>query len=519
MTEYYYNKALAEEPITWIETFCKHYIGEKKGQPLLLDDWQKDILRNLFGWRVVGNDKYFKHSTLWVEIPRGNGKSTFATAVGLYIAFGMGLNSSRVFCFASSKDQSLESVFKPAKYMAEVMNEDHEAGFKLYHSHVEDPETDSTFKLMSADWRGAHSLVGSAFIVDEIHLHIDGKLFGGITSGDAKRTDITPMTLIFTTAGEQDTFGHQQHEYAKAVLNGMVQDDSYLAYIWTAGEQPKDDPEYYFKESTWKVANPGMGFINKLKFSQKAKRAQNSKVYLNDYLRYNLNVWVGSASTFIPAYEWDQCNTGVVPWEELEGYQCYCGLYMMSVRDLIAMSLFFPAQGLLKRFFWCPRAKLEEREIVHPAFSQWINEGYIDVVEGDANDFVAPLAKIEELVAKYRIMAFEYKSREVYFIDRLQRFGVPINPYTLTVGKISAPTMKLEELVLNRELNHEGHPVSDYMMRKVAVISKGDDVKISPEKSAENVCGPIADVLAIAGWMNAEDIGATYTEGVTYFEV
>ena len=501
---YYYDEALAEYPIDWIQDHCHHYIGEKRGQLIQLEDFQKETLRELFGWRLKSNPKYLKHSTLWYEVPRGNAKTTFGVCICAFLAFGCGVEAARLFLFAASKDQSLESAFEPVKYMAEQMNEDFDAGFLLYGTEIKDPFSDSKIKAMSADWRGGHSLVGSGYLIDEIHLHINGKLFGGINSGSAKRTDCTPLKMIFTTAGEQGTFGYEQHKYAQSVFDGVIDDENFLAKIWSAGEQPKDDPEYYYKESTWKIANPGWAFINQEEFKALANKARRSKAFEADFLRYNLNVWVGSASGFIPQYEWDQCNKGKVDLGELRGEECYAGLYFMHPRDIIAMTLFFPGQKVLKRWFWCPKTVLDDRSVVEPMFKSWVKEGYIRVVPGKGHDFEGPIEVIENLVDDFKIMGFEVRTRQIDFINDLAGTNIPITEWHMTHGQVSAPTRKLEELVINGEINHQGHPLSDYMMQRVAIVHKNDEIKIDPDKSSENVCGPIADVLAIAGWMNAE---------------
>jgi phage terminase large subunit-like protein len=507
MTKYFYDEDLAEEPIHWIETYCRHYIGEKKGELLILEDFQKDILRNVFGWRHTNNPKYLKHSTLWLEIPRGNAKSTFAVAMGAYLAFGIGIQSARVFLFAGSKDQSLESAFEPVKYMAEMMNEEFDAGFLLYGTEIKDNTTDSKIKAMSADWRGGHSLVGSAYLVDEIHLHINGKLFGGIKSGSAKRTDCTPLKIICTTAGEQSTFGYEQHQYAKAVFDKVIEDESYLAYIFSAGEQPKDDADYYFREETWKKANPGWNFINQDEFRSMANQARRSQLFLNDFLRYNLNVWVGSASGFIPRHEWDQCNKGVIDTAELRGQPCHAGLYFMHVRDIIALTLFFPEQMVLKRWFWCPSVTLDDRSVVDPMWKAWAKDGYVRRVPGSAHDWTDPSDVINAIIDQFDLKSLEVRTREQAVINELAKHeAIPVNLWHMTHGQISAPTRKLEEWVINVEINHQGHPVSDYMMTRVAVVSRNDEIKIDPDKSTDNVSGPIADVLAIAGWMNAEPV-------------
>ena len=83
MTNYYFDEKAAAKAIGFIESFCSHTKGELHGKPLLLEDWQKKIIGDLFGWKNEdGNRKY---RTAFIMVPRKNGKSTLCAAIGLYI--------------------------------------------------------------------------------------------------------------------------------------------------------------------------------------------------------------------------------------------------------------------------------------------------------------------------------------------------------------------------------------------------------------------------------------------------
>ena len=109
--KYIWDEAKAIEPVHWMEDHCRHYIGEKKkGELLRLEPFQVDIVTQTFGWRRAEDPRLLKHSVLYVEIPRGNAKSTLATAMALYIAFGAGIPSSKVFVFAGSQGSSIRGL-------------------------------------------------------------------------------------------------------------------------------------------------------------------------------------------------------------------------------------------------------------------------------------------------------------------------------------------------------------------------------------------------------------------------
>ena len=79
MTSYYFDKKAATKAIGFIETFCSHTKGELHGEPLLLEEWQKKIVGDLFGWK--NEDGTRKYRTAFIEVPRKNGKSTLCSAI------------------------------------------------------------------------------------------------------------------------------------------------------------------------------------------------------------------------------------------------------------------------------------------------------------------------------------------------------------------------------------------------------------------------------------------------------
>ena len=90
--------------VQFIEGFCKHHKGEWAGQPLLLEGWQKDMIRTAFGWYKADGTRRFR--TLYCEVPRKNGKSEVAGALGLYLMVGDGEPGAEVYASATKKDQA-----------------------------------------------------------------------------------------------------------------------------------------------------------------------------------------------------------------------------------------------------------------------------------------------------------------------------------------------------------------------------------------------------------------------------
>ena len=62
-----------------------HIKGPLTGKPLILEDWQADITRTMFGWRRPDGTRRFLRS--YIELPRKNGKTTWLAALLVYCLY------------------------------------------------------------------------------------------------------------------------------------------------------------------------------------------------------------------------------------------------------------------------------------------------------------------------------------------------------------------------------------------------------------------------------------------------
>src|SRR5690606_12496950 len=77
-------------------TYCRHVKGPLAGQPIVLEDWQRFIFGCIFGWvhRDTGLRRFRK---AYVQVARGNGKSTMLSGLGLYMLMADGEIGSEVY--------------------------------------------------------------------------------------------------------------------------------------------------------------------------------------------------------------------------------------------------------------------------------------------------------------------------------------------------------------------------------------------------------------------------------------
>lgn len=499
MSKYFYDEAAAERPIHWIEQYITHIIGEKSGEPLILAEFQKDILRQAFGWYYTDKPSQRKVQYVYIEIPRGNAKSTFGSAVGLYLLIGDRQSAARVYSCAGSKDQA-SAVFDPAKSMVRN-NEDLSAVLRIYHNSIYDDETNSTFKVISADGKYQHGQIPSGIIFDELHVQPNSVLYDSQVTGMAKR--LNSMMFILTTAGIVNSFAEEIHDYAVKVRDGIIEDNSFLPFIWGATED--DDP---FDPVVWERVNPGWEWILKDAYANLARKAKNQPSFLSTFQRYNLNMWLGSAETWIPAHEWAKCNTGEIDLKALAGRKCYAGLDLASVRDTSALALFFPGDEvhILICYFFCPEKQVHTRSEFNVKYDKFVNRGEMIATPGDAQDYEFIKAKIKELSGMFNIVCLEYdRALAASLVVNIE--GVrDITPHGQGFLDMSPPSKEFEKMIINRQINHGGNSCLTWQVSNATIdTDPADNIKPTKKKSKDKIDGVVASIMAIGGWMKRKN--------------
>jgi phage terminase large subunit-like protein len=84
-----------------------------KGKTLKLQPWQSFILACTFGW-LRKADGLRRFRTVYLYVPRKNGKSFLSAVVGLYILLLDGEQQAEVYCGATTHEQA-QYVFRPAQ--------------------------------------------------------------------------------------------------------------------------------------------------------------------------------------------------------------------------------------------------------------------------------------------------------------------------------------------------------------------------------------------------------------------
>src|SRR5688572_16067747 len=146
MTKRATSSARADRVIDWIERYCCHTKGEWAGRPLLLAEWEREIIRGIFGPVDAGGVRRVR--TALIGVPRKNGKSTLGAAIALYLLIGDSEPGAEVYSIAADREQA-RIVFGIA---CEMVRAGPLAKYAIPRRNwIEVPKTHSIYRVMSAD--------------------------------------------------------------------------------------------------------------------------------------------------------------------------------------------------------------------------------------------------------------------------------------------------------------------------------------------------------------------------------
>ena len=487
----------------FFHTFLRHSKGQWAGQAFELLDWQwEGIVAPLFGWVRPDGTRRFRRAGIWV--PKKNGKSALCSGLTLYMLLGDREPGAEVYSAAADRDQA-SIVYNEAANMVDA-SPALSSKLTLVRStkRILHQASASVFRALSAEAPTKEGLNWSCLIFDELHAQKGRELWDTLAYGGRARRQ--PLLISISTAGyDRDTIGYEQYLYAKGVLEGTIQDTSFLAYV---AEADADDD--WTAPDVWEKSNPSLGItVTRDAFEQECREAKNSPAKENVFRRYLLNQWTEQDVRWLSLEQWDACGIQVKQ-ESLTGRPCYVGLDLASVKDTTAAVFLFPDQDGgydVLPFFWVPEDACRRRERSNGVrFDAWMKAGHMEVTPGPRTDYDVIRARFNELREKYDIREIAIdRWNATQLAKQLSDDGFEVILFGQGMASMTAPTKEFEALVLAGKLRHGGHPVLRWMAGNVSVEQDAaGNLKPNKAKSGEKIDGIVAGIMALGRAMLRE---------------
>lgn len=498
--------AEAGDRICWFIEHLTHVKGELAGQEIKLEPWQVFILHTTFSWKTTEGIRRFRR--VYIEVPRGNGKSSLSSGVALFCLCGDREPGAEVYSFATTRDQA-KIVFGDAKEMAR-QNPKLKRAFDLQvlATSLYVPKTNSYFQAKSAEGSTLDGLNTHLAVIDELHAHKTRAVYDVVETSLGKRRN--SLMWVITTAGF-DTAGicYEVRSFVKQILNKEAQDESQFGIIYGL-----DEGDDWTSEEALQKANPNWGVSVRPEIitSLQAKAIARPSA-ANNFKTKHLDVWCSAASSWMDMPAWNLCRRSIA-LSDFEGFDCYMGLDLGAKNDLTAKVLVFPVEenGRLNYYvfgtYYAPRAALLKSG--NSQYDGWETLGYLKVTEGAVTDFNQIEADILEDCSRFRVKSVAYDPwQATQLAARLSDNDVPMVEYRNTVQNMSDPMKWLEALVQDKRLIHEGDPALTWMMGNVVAKRDFKDNVFPRKEVYENkIDGAVALIMALGLCVNEENAGA-----------
>ena len=344
------------------------------GKPFSLYEWQRSAIMDFYGSMETDEEtgeRLRKYWYLYLEIPKKNGKSELAAALGIYHLFADGELNAEVYICAADKDNA-GIVFSAAVFMLRTASWTAKMVAKgelkiidsqkrvEYRQRVRTGNggykwiTVGKMIVLSSEAFSKHGYKPSCVIFDELHAQPNRELWDVMTFGAGSGRK-QPVWIVLTTAGDdpdRKSIGWEIHQQAVSIRDARklrrireeggdvrqvlslrhVEDEDLAAaeedlleqdmpnwlpvlYGLTAmfGDDPDDlDKIDIWDENLWYLCNPSLGKHLKLRTLRLEARSAKLKEADEKLFRWlRLNQWISvKAVSWISLTLYDKCQWG-----------------------------------------------------------------------------------------------------------------------------------------------------------------------------------------------------------------
>jgi phage terminase large subunit-like protein len=445
--------------IEFIERYCVTPEGASVGQPLVLAEFQKDFIR-----QVYDNPAGTRRALL--SVSRKNGKS--GLVAGLLLAHLVGpeaKQNTQIASGALSKEQAA-LIFSLACKMVQLS-----------------PKLSAIVRIVPSGKR----LIGLPLNVEYKALAADGKTAHGLSLSLALLDEIGQVRGPQSDFIDAITTSQGAHEAPLLIaISTQAASDADLFSQWLDDAQRSADPRIVchlyaapegcdlMDESAWRAANPALGLFRSLDdLREQMTQAQRMPSMENSARNLLLNCRVSTFSPFISPDLWKACSGPVLPFDG----PVFAGLDLSARTDLTALVIVGQVDGVwhVQPHFWTPSQGLEERARRDRApYDVWHRQGVLRTTPGATVDYEHVAADMLEIFADLEVQAIAYDRWRIDLMRKeLDRLGADLPLVEWGQGyKDMAPALDaLEAELLNGRIAHGGNPLLTWCAAN-AVVTK-----------------------------------------------
>lgn len=538
----WFDESEASRAVDFFPELLRHVEGAMSGKPFHLEDWQKSIIGNIFGWKTtdeLGREvRRFREVFLYVA--RKNGKTPLVAGIAAFVFFCDDEAGQQNYVAAGEREQA-GMLFRQIRGMVDqepllsercqVYGGNASAG----QSKSLVREADGSFlRVISADASGKHGGNTHLAIIDELHVQPNRELVDVLQTSMASANRRQPLMISITTADyARPSICNQKYDHACKVRDGIFKDPAFLPVVYEC--LPQDD---WTDEKVWWKANPNLGTSVSLKYlKRECERARQQPEYENTFKRLHLNIRTEQANRIISMEAWNACEAKF----EIATFgrrPVFAGLDIGATSDFTAFVLMFPEddgqmvmvpvrmdepdgekQPVLRRsywmkpYFWLPSIPVRRDQRMQDQIDTWARLGFIRRTFGNVVDYDQVLEDIKEILKPFSLggIAVDRGFQGSAMCTNLMKiYGDKVKEMPQGILSMNMPFREFRELITTRRLKHDGHPVMKWMASNTAAEERGGLCKPSKEHSTEKIDGITAATMALGIALTTSPPGSVY---------
>jgi len=485
-----------ERVIAFIEKYCITPDGAHVGKPIILDEFQKSFILDVYDNPHVTNNAI-------LSMARKNGKTALIAAITLAHLVGPeARRNSQIVSGARSRKQAAQ-VYNYASKMAALSPKLRQIVRTVPSSKMLiGIPLNVEYYALSAESTTAMGESPILAILDEVGQVVgpSDAFIDAITTAQGAHESPLLISISTQAANDSDLFSI----WIDDALTGK--DKRTVVHLYTATPAADLDDEH-----AWAMANPAMGvFRSKEDIASMAAKAKRMPSFANTFRNLILNQRVSSHSPFVSKDVWTKCG-GEIDESVFDDHVCYIGVDLSQRTDLTSAVIIAQdddGEWHVKPLFWTPENGLHDRVLRDKApYDVWVDRGFLRTTPGNTVDY--------SVVA--RDLAEEMDGRDVGFLafdrwrfDVMQKalddleLGWEVKPFGQGFKDMGPAVDNIEALLLDSMLRHGMNPVLTMCAANTVIVKDpAGNRKFDKAKSTGRIDGMVALLMAY-GVANAE---------------
>ena len=495
----------AERNIAWIEAYCRVPEGSHVGKPVVLREWQRDILRGIY-------DTPTRRAI--VSFGRKNGKTALAAFLLLLHLCGPEAKpNSQLYSAAQSRDQAAILFSLAAKIVRMSPDLSQYVVVRDTAKQLACQELGTLYRALSAEASTAYGL-SPVFVVHDELGQVRGprsELYEALETASGAQD--APLSVVISTQAPTDA-----DLLSVLIDSARKQDDPETKlFLYAAGDDM--DP---FAEEAWRAANPAFGdFQNATEVARQAADAKRMPAREAAYRNLILNQRVTVHNPFVSRSVWDACGGEVIEDAFMAG-PCFVGLDLSARNDLTALVMVAKRDGVwhVRPEFFAPLTGCEDRaQRDRVPYDVWARDGHLTLTPGASVEYGYVAQRLVELCEQYPVQMVAYDRWRMDVLKaELGRIGVelPLEPFGQGYASMAPALEALETELVNTRVRHGQHPVlRNHAANAIAISDPAGNRKLDKSKATGRIDGLVALAMAMGAAAKQTDDSAAFADFIT----